>query len=321
MENVLHQLTAALQQAGITALAEKEPLDRHCSWRIGGPADLLVEPSSVAEIQSVVRLTRKSGLPLVVIGDGSNLLFNDAGIRGVVMKIGRRLGGVTIDNQSVTVSGGVWIPCLARRTAKAGLTGLEHTIGIPGTVGGLVLMNGGSLRQAIGENVRRVWLVDRDGKEQVLAAADCDFSYRHSALQGREVVIVGAELWLERGEPGEIRRNMLEILRERRSKFPLRQPNCGSVFLSNPDHYHIIGPPGKVIEEAGLKGFRIGDAQVSPMHANFIVNLGNATAADVLALIKHIRKTVHDRTGQWLGCEVRHVDEQGRLRPASEVCG
>jgi len=314
------QLAAVLCSQGIETRTD-EALSGHCSWRIGGPADLLVEPASVAEVQQVVRLTRGTGLPLVVIGDGSNLLFNDAGIRGVVMKIGRRLGAMNIDGQTVIADGGAWIPCLARRTAKAGLTGLEHTIGIPGTLGGLVLMNGGSLRQAIGTSVQRVWLVDRNGNEQMVLAADCDFSYRHSALQGREVIIVRAELRLERGEPRAIRHEMLEILHERRSKFPLRQPNCGSVFLSNPDHYHIIGPPGKVIEEAGLKGYRIGDAQVSPMHANFIVNLGQATAADVLALIKHIRQTVHDRNDHWLGCEVRHVDEQGRLQPASEVCG
>jgi len=292
------------------------PLAELNSWCIGGPADLLVEPKSIDQVVTVVQFVRQYDLPLVVIGQGTNLLFDDAGLRGVVMKIGDNLAGLQIDGNRITAEGGVWIPGLARRAMQAGLVGLEHAIGIPGTLGGLVMMNGGSHRKGIGDNVKRVWVVDRNGQLEVLSREACQFSYRHSALQGSGSVVVKVELECASGDPTKIRREMLADLRERRGKFPRKQPNCGSVFLSTSEMHASIGPPGKIIEEAGLKGTRIGQAEVSPQHANFIVNLGGATSADVLALIAQVREKVQAKIGFELGCEVRYVNPEGTIVPA-----
>lgn len=288
----------------------------YSTWRIGGPADLLVEPARIDQVADVVRFVRSHGIPLVVIGQGSNLLFDDAGLRGVVLRIGANLSRLEIDAGHILAEGGVWVPELARQAMRAGLAGLEHTIGIPGTLGGLVLMNGGSHRKGIGENIRRVWVVNRDGRQVVLDREECRFSYRHSALQEAGAVVVKVELECAAADPARIRREMLADLRERRAKFPRKLPNCGSVFLSTTAMHATVGPPGKIIEEAGLKGCRVGQAEVSPRHANFIVNLGGATSGDVLALITHIRSTVHAGIGFDLRCEVRYVSPQGEIMPA-----
>lgn len=303
----------------VGAFQVRAPLAAHCSWRIGGPADLLIEPASAAQVARVVRFAREHDLPLLVIGQGTNLLFNDAGVRGIVLKLGARMAHLAISDNRILAEAGVWVPHLARLAARAGLTGLEHTIGIPGTLGGLVLMNGGSQRRGIGDNVRRVWIIDRAGEERILSRAQCAFSYRHSALQDSGAVVVRAELECETGDPRAIRRAMVRDLRERRLKFPRKEPNCGSVFLSTAEMHAGVGPPGKIIEEAGLKGTRIGGAEVSPRHANFIVNRGGASAADVLALIAHIRRVVFERIGFDLRCEVRYVDPQGQIMPADQA--
>lgn len=294
----------------------REPLSAHTTWRIGGPADLLVEPENPAQVARVVAYTREQALPLVVIGQGSNLLFADAGVRGVVLKIGGRMGRIEIDGARILAGGGTWVPGLAVRAMRAGLAGFEHIVGIPGTLGGLVLMNGGSHRRGIGENVVRLWTVEPDGSSAVLDRESCQFGYRQSALQDRGAVVVRVELRGEPGDPRRIRAAMLADLRERRGKFPRKQPNCGSVFLSSAEMHATVGPPGKIIEEAGLKGLRSGGAEVSRQHANFIVNRGGATATDVLALIGRIRREVRRRIGFELCCEVRYVDPAGQIRPA-----
>lgn len=313
----LEQLSAL----GVGRVLFDAPLARHTSWQIGGPADLLVEPASITQVAAVVGFTHRHALPLLVIGQGTNLLFDDAGLRGVVLKLGQNLSHVEISATHITAEAGAWVPGLARRAMRAGLAGLEHTIGIPGTLGGLVLMNGGSQRRGIGENVRRVWVVDREGRLQELSQEECHFSYRHSALQGTGAVVVKAELECPRSEPRLIRRAMLEDLRERRRKFPRKLPNCGSVFLSTGEMHATVGPPGRIIEEAGLKGTRIGQAEVSPQHANFIVNLGGATSRDVLRLIAHIRRVVSARIGFELCCEVRYVSPAGEIVPAHQASG
>ena len=199
---------------------------------------------------------------------------------------------------------------------RAGLTGLEHTIGIPGTLGGLVMMNGGSQRKGIGENVTRVSIVDAEGATFRLSREDCAFSYRHSALQGSGSVVVEVELCCPQGNLAKVRSEMINDLRTRRRKFPRKQPNCGSVFLSTAEMHASVGPPGKIIEDAGLKGMRIGQAEVSQQHANFIVNLGGASSADVLTLIRHVRQKVRERIGFELDCEVCYVSPDGMLLPA-----
>jgi UDP-N-acetylmuramate dehydrogenase len=315
----LSGLAAQLTALDVGTVLGDEPLSRHCSWQIGGPADLLVEPESAEQVANLVRFVHQQQLPLVVIGQGTNLLFDDAGVRGVVLKLGEKMASVQIAGNRIEAEGGTWVPQLARLAMRAGLTGLEHTIGIPGTLGGLVMMNGGSQRRGIGENVVRVRVVDRQGEIQELDREACCFSYRHSALQGTGAVVVGVELQCPYGERAEIRRAMVCDLRERRHKFPRKLPNCGSVFLSTAEMHASVGPPGRIIEQAGLKGFAIGGAEVSRQHANFIVNRGGATSDDVLRVIGHIRRTIDQQLTFDLRCEVRYVSPLGEIIPADQV--
>jgi len=293
-----------------------EPLSQHNSWRIGGSADLFIEPENSDQIAAVYRFIIANEIPLVVIGQGTNLLFDDAGVRGVVLKIGERMAGIHISGNAIVAEGGAWVPQLARLSMRAGLSGLEHCIGIPGTVGGLVMMNGGSQRKGIGENVVKVTVVDKAGRTKQLSQSECNFSYRHSALQGTGSVVTCVELNCPNGDTKKIRLEMLNDLRNRRHKFPRKQPNCGSVFLSTTEMHASVGPPGKVIENAGLKGLRVGNAEISQQHANFIVNLGGASSKDVLSLIARIRQTIHDKIAFDLCCEVRYVSPQGEIIPA-----
>ncbi len=314
-------LAEQLVQSDVGRVQIDQQLANHNSWQIGGPADLLVEPATADQVVALFQFVRVHAVPLVVIGQGTNLLFDDLGVRGVVLKIGEQMADIRINGQRIVAGGGAWVPQLARLSMRAGLTGLEHTIGIPGTVGGLVMMNGGSQRKGIGENVVRVTIVDAEGKIQNLTQTDCAFSYRHSALQGTGCVIVEAELECPAGERSTVRQDMISDLRTRRQKFPRKQANCGSVFLSSAEMHASVGPPGKIIEDAGLKGTRIGQAEVSRQHANFIVNLGGASSADVLSLISHVRKTVYQRIGFELNCEVRYVSPQGEVIPSHLKAG
>ncbi|MBE0501997.1 MAG: UDP-N-acetylmuramate dehydrogenase [Desulfuromonadales bacterium] len=301
----------------IDALAQfNPPLAQQNSWQIGGPADLLIEPKNAQQVAAIVRFARQEQIPLVVIGQGTNLLFDDAGVRGIVMKIGSQMAQITINGEQILAGGGAWVPQLARLSMRAGLTGLEHCIGIPGTVGGLVMMNGGSQHKGIGENIARVRVVTTAGEEEMLTQADCAFAYRQSALQTTGAVVVQAELTCLSGDIATIRRAMVADLRNRRQKFPRKQPNCGSVFLSSAAMHASVGPPGQIIEAAGLKGVRVGNAEVSRQHANFIVNRGGATSADVLTLIKQIRAKVRTEIGFELECEVRYVSPEGQIFPA-----
>lgn len=320
LPNVLHnEKLDALAALDIGDRVFNAPLSGYSSWQIGGPADLLVEPTTPQQVATVVTYARQNNVPLVVIGQGTNLLFADAGLRGIILKIGSNMSNLSIVGNRIIAEAGLWVPQLARQAMLAGLSGLEHTIGIPGTLGGLVMMNGGSHRKGIGENVVRVTVVDRDGQLVQMNREECDFSYRHSALQGTGVVVVETELECPFGDLNQIRREMMTDLRERRTKFPRKQPNCGSVFLSTSEMHATVGPPGKVIEEAGLKGTRIGQAEVSQQHANFILNLGGATAADVLSLIAFIRKSIQQEIGFDLKCEARYVEPNGQIIPADQV--
>lgn len=294
-------------------------LARISQWRIGGRAALLLRPASTAEVAAVRRYLHECGVGHVVIGLTSNLLFADAGLRVPCLQIGQAMGGVGIDGTEVTAQAGAWVPGLARRLMQAGLTGGEHICGIPGTLGGLICMNGGSQRKGIGSHVVWVESVDRRGAVHRRPAEACGFAYRTSIFQTNEEVVTAVRLRFARGDRRAIRREMREILAERRRKFPRKQPNCGSVFKSNPAMYAEIGPPGAAIERVGFKGRRFGGALVSPRHANFIVNAGGATAADVLQLIQHIRNAVESATGFRMEAEACYVTPLGDIRPADQA--
>lgn len=288
-------------------------------WRIGGVADLVLRPSTTKEIASLLRWFTAKGIRPVVIGQTTNLLFDDAGLRVPCIQLGRRMAGMRLSGRDITAQAGVWVPGLARRVMQAGLTGVEHVCGIPGTLGGLVCMNGGSKRKGIGSHIVAVESVTPAGAIVTRDAEQCGFAYRTSIYQINGEVITGARLRLDTGSRAAIRSEMRSILADRRRKFPRKEPNCGSVFKSNPTMYAEIGPPGAAIERLGFKGMRIGGALVSSLRANFIVNAGGASSGDVLALIATIARAVEDSTGYRMEVEACHVTPDGIIRPADTI--
>lgn len=292
------------------------PLNEVSRWRIGGTADIVVSPRNIQELAQLRKWIFERNLPNIVFGATSNLLFDDHGLQAIAIHIGSNFATLDMQDQYITAGPGVWVPGLARTAMLAGLTGIEHTCGIPGTLGGLVCMNGGSQRKGIGTHVQLIRSVDEQGNIKEYTPVECQFSYRHSIFQNNNEVIAGIVLKLEPSTTSvaEQRLEMLKILRDRRHKFPLKLPNCGSVFVSNPAMYENYGPPGKVIEQVGLKGTRIGDAEICELHANFIVNNGNAKANDVLALINLARETVYKKTGYLMAVEAKFVATDGLIK-------
>lgn len=285
-------------------------------WRVGGKARCLFQPSCHADIVCFIELMNQLDMPYLVIGATSNLLFSDQGLAVPVLKIDARYSGVEFDGNRVTCQSGAWVPGFARKTASRGLSGLEHIIGIPGTLGGLVCMNGGSQRKGIGEHIVSVTTVSRSGTTKTYTNDQCQFSYRDSVfLENREVI---SEVCLELtpADSKIIKREMLQILKNRSKKFPRKLPNCGSVFVSDPSMYAAYGPPGLVIEQCGLKGTVQGGAQISPLHGNFIVNRGSASASDILKLIYLARSRVEAETGYAMKAEALYVEPNGAMVPA-----
>ena len=264
---------------------------------------------------SVITTLRDFKQPYVVFGHTSNLLFSDAGLTTIGVQISGCLADIDISDHAVTCGAGAWVPMVAKACAAAGLQGIEHVCGIPGTIGGLTVMNGGSMRRCIGDHIDRVTSVDRYGQVVERESNDCDFGYRRSIFQSTQETIVRVKLVMERGSPKKIRQTMLEIFRARRQKFPHRLPNCGSVFISNRERFNELGPPGQIVEALGFKGVKIGGAQVSPLHGNFINNVGGAKSSDVLALIAEIRSKARAEFGVELETEARFVTPDGRVVP------
>ncbi|MFW5823373.1 MAG: UDP-N-acetylmuramate dehydrogenase [Marinobacter sp.] len=293
------------------------PLDQVSRWRVGGPARLVVTPRTMEELQHVMAYVSRHRVPYVVLGSSSNLLFADEGLDVLAIHIGASLGGFHVEGSRVWSEAGIWVPGFARRLAREGLTGAEHVCGIPGTLGGLICMNGGSQRKGIGDHIIDVTSVTPEGEKRVRTREECGFRYRHSVFREIGEIIVGARFRFQPAqERASVRREMLTILGQRRRKFPRKQPNCGSVFVSNPAMYEQYGPPGAVIEQCGLKGMRLGGAMISPLHANFIVNHDGATAADVLTLIGVARNLVREKTGYDMVAEVCYVSPVGEILPA-----
>lgn len=311
---LLEELSKACAQTTLN-----EALANHTTWGIGGPARYFAEPSTEDEIVRLIRIAGSGGVPFAVIGHGSNLLVGEKGVEGLVIKLGARFSRIVVDGLSLDVQAGAYVPHVARTACLHGLSGIEHIVGIPGSFGGLIAMNGGSRRQNIGDAVRHVRVVNRSAEVFDFEGSECGFGYRKSRFQQDRHIVLEAVLSLREGLPRDIRRESLEILRERRGKFPQKTRNCGSVFLSSPDMYQAAGPPGKVIESAGLKGRTHGGLHVSHRHANFIVNDGTGTFSDAVTLITEIRDTVYAATGFRMACEVRFLSESAEFCSVSDI--
>lgn len=313
MERISAAGLAELNKICPGGVHQKVSLAQMSQWGIGGIADLIIRPSSTCQLSDLRRWFYRNDVHHLTIGSTSNLLFADDGLRAPCIQLGNHLSRITIDNDMVYAQAGVWVPILARQLMMADLTGGEHICGIPGTLGGLVCMNGGSQRKGIGSNVISVESVGPTGDITLRMAVECRFAYRHSVYQSNDETITSVTLMFDKGRGADIRHNMLGILASRRQKFPRKLPNCGSVFKSNPAMYSEIGPPGMAIEKLGFKGIRKGGAQVSPQHANFIVNTGGATASDVLKLIAEISKKVKLSTGYYMEPEALYVTPDGKV--------
>lgn len=286
-------------------------------WRIGGTADIIVRPTSLEQLQQLRQWLSRQNIKHIVVGATTNLLFSDQGLRAVAVQLTDPFTSLRVEGTSVIAGAGAWVPQVARLVMKSGLTGLEHICGIPGQLGGLLYMNGGSQRRGVGNQTFSVTSVDASGDLIRRTQSECLFSYRTSVFQQLDEIITEVTLGpLMRRPTEEIRKEMLQILSARSRKFPRRLPNCGSVFVSDPQMYAEFGPPGAVLERLGFKGRQIGAAQFSPLHANFINNLGGATATDVLSLISLAKNAVADSTGYSLAVEARYVDESGDIDAA-----
>lgn len=290
-------------RAAVRDVRRNEPMARHVQFRIGGPADLLVTPRNLDELRAAVDLLYASGLTPLVLGQGSNVLIGDRGIRGVVIKLGKGCDRVRVEGSTVTAEAGAGLPALALRTAKLGLSGLEFAAGIPGSVGGAVVMNAGAHGHAMEEIVAAVDVLTPDGPRR-LGRNALEFAYRTSVLQHRPWVVATAVLTL-RVETAEAVRARLEAwLAHRGATQPLGPPSSGCIFRNPPgDH------AGRLIDQASLKGLAVGGARVSTLHANYIINERDASAADVLALAEQVRQRVRERSGITLEMEVRLLGE------------
>jgi UDP-N-acetylmuramate dehydrogenase len=301
----MQQLIEQLHVSEVGDILPNEPLGPHTTWKIGGPADVLVVPKGKRELAETIRIARRLGVPWMTLGRGSNMLVSDKGIRGVVIKLGKAFDYVRFEGTRVIAGGAFSFIVLSIKTGKEGLTGLEFAGGIPGSVGGAVYMNAGAHGSDVSRILKSAEVVLEDGELAVWSAEDFRFAYRHSALQGSRAIVTEAEFQLSYGNRSEIAGAMAAYKERRLRTQPLTEPCAGSVFR-NPEGTHAA----KLIEEAGLKGTRVGGAEVSKLHANFIINTGNATAEDVLALMKLIQQTVEQKFGVRLVPEVLEVGER-----------
>ena len=280
-----------------------EPLRRYTAWKIGGPADALLEPNNADELIEAIGKARAHGIPVTVLGGGTNVLVRDGGIRGLTIRLAKSLKGVEIEGVRVVADAGALYPVLANTTAGRGLGGMEFATGIPGTVGGAVYMNAGAYGSETTEVLN--WAdVYQDGAVVRMENADLALSYRRSILHDHpDGVVLRAGYILAPGDPAELRARIKEFRTQRMNGSPNR-PSCGSTFKRPPGDF-----PGRVIEAAGLKGTRVGQVEVSPVHANYFVNRGGATAKEALELMALVREKVRERLGIELEPEVRVLGE------------
>lgn len=290
---------------GESRVRTDEPMSNHTTFRIGGTADYFVMPSSIAELQSIVDLLKKSDIEYYVIGNGSNLLVGDRGFRGVIIQLSDEFSEVSyIDDVTVKVMSGMKLSRFGNQLADRGLAGFEFATGIPGTIGGAVRMNAGAYGGEIKDIIVSADVLDADGNIITLDKAELELGYRTSCILKRGYIVVSATFRLEKKDTDKIKEYIRELSVKRRTKQPLEYPSAGSTF-KRPEGYYAA----KLIEEAGLKGLSAGDAQVSEKHAGFVINKGNATAKDVCVLTDKIMEEVMKKDGVKLELEVIKLGE------------
>ena len=297
----MEQLKQLLTAADI-AYKENEPLAAHCTFKIGGPARLFVQPVDRAQLCRAVALCKAQGVRYYLLGNGSNILFADEGYNGAVLAISSMQDAVEVHGTQLTAGAGVRLSALCKTALEHGLTGLEFAYGIPGTVGGAVYMNAGAYGGEMKDVLEAVSYLTADDRWVDSEASELDFSYRHSAFEENDACILGAVFHLEKGDPDAIKARMNELMQKRIDKQPLDKPSAGSTFKRPAGAFAAA-----LIDQCGLRGYRHGGAAVSDKHCGFVVNLGGATCADVLALCDEVRAIVKEKTGYDLEKEIRVV--------------
>ncbi len=301
-QTFVKSVTEQLPQLG---LLQDEPMKKHTTFRIGGPADYYAEPD-MSRISKLIEMAKACDMPVTVIGNGSNLLVGDKGIRGLVIGIGKGMSEITAQGNGriITAGAGAILAAVAAKAAEASLSGLEFASGIPGSVGGAVVMNAGAYGGEIKDVLIDATVLTADGELKTVTRDELDLSYRHSIVPEKGYIVLSARFRLTPKPQDEIKAYMAELRAKRVEKQPLEYPSAGSTF-KRPEGYFA----GKLIMDAGLRGYSVGDAQVSGKHCGFVVNKGEATAADVLTLIKDVQETVLKQFGVKLEPEVKMIGE------------
>ena len=281
-----------------------EPMSRHTTFRIGGNADYFVKPGNADEVAAVIAVCREYNIPYFILGNGSNLLVSDDGYRGMIINIMDNMDSVTVDGRIITAQAGAMLVRVSVMARDNALTGLEFASGIPGTIGGAVYMNAGAYGGEMKNVVKTVRAIDEYGRIYELDSEKMDFSYRHSIVEERKLIVLEVTLELEHGSREAIDDRMKELAEARRSKQPLEYPSAGSTF-KRPEGYFA----GKLIMDAGLRGYSVGGAHVAEYHCGFVINKGGATASDVVELIRDVQHDVDDKFGVTLEPEVKMLGE------------
>ena len=281
-----------------------EPMKRHTTFRIGGPADFFLLPSTVDEVRGILEICREEELPYFILGNGSNLLVSDKGYRGVIIQLYRNFSNISVEGNEICASSGALLSQIAAAARNASLTGFEFAGGIPGTLGGAVFMNAGAYGGELKDVLKEAVVMTEQGEILTLPVEKLDMGYRTSRIKKAGYLVLEARLVLEQGDMDKIRDITKDLTEKRVSKQPLEYPSAGSTF-KRPEGYFA----GKLIMDAGLRGYQVGDAQVSEKHCGFVINKGNATAADVLKLIENVREKVQEQFGVTLEPEVKFLGE------------
>lgn len=290
---------------GKDSILVDEPMSRHTTFRVGGPADFFVTPKAKEEVRDVIRICKEAGMPYYIIGNGSNLLVSDAGYRGVIVQIYKEMNEVKVEGDLVKAQAGALLSGIAAKALGAELSGFEFASGIPGTIGGACVMNAGAYGGEMKDVLESVTVLTGEGKIIELGRNELELGYRTSVIAKKGYIVLGAVLKLERGDGEKIKTYMDELKEKRVTKQPLEYPSAGSTF-KRPEGYFA----GKLIEDAGLRGFQIGGAQVSEKHCGFVINRDHATAADIMELMRQVQIRVKENSGVDLEPEVKRLGDE-----------
>lgn len=293
-----------IQVVGQEGVWPDEPMKKHTTFRVGGPADLLVCPKTATEIAEILKLCRAAGVPYFIIGNGSNLLVSDAGYRGVILKIFKNMNEIRVDGNRIYADAGALLSTVSRKAMEAGLAGMEFASGIPGTLGGACVMNAGAYGGEMKDILESVKVLTDQGEIRTLSVKELELGYRYSVIKDRGDIVLEAVLHLQEGDREQIAARMQELKEKRVEKQPLEYPSAGSTF-KRPEGYFA----GKLIQDAGLRGYRVGGAQVSEKHCGFVINTGDATAADVMELIRNVQDKVYETFQVRMEPEVKFLGE------------